>query len=230
MDREQYERIERYMRKQMRMCDGAHDAEHVLRVLGVGLDIAAHEPDADVDVVIAACLLHDVGRREQMERGKGCHARIGAKKAEKFLKKSGFGGDFARHVADCVRTHRFRSGDAPETIEAKILYDADKVDVCGATGVARTLFYQGRLGGALYSLTADGAIADRDDVGGETFFGEYRYKLERIGERLLTPRGREIALERRTAAQAFYESMLAEVRASREEAAALLERALEGAP
>ena len=66
MDREQYERIERYMRKQMRMCDGAHDAEHVLRVLGVGLDIAAHEPDADVDVVIAACLLHDVWRREQM--------------------------------------------------------------------------------------------------------------------------------------------------------------------
>lgn len=54
MTREQYALLENCMRKCMRGCDGAHDAEHVYRVLGVGLDIVAHEPGADADVVVAA--------------------------------------------------------------------------------------------------------------------------------------------------------------------------------
>lgn len=229
MTREQYALLENCMRKCMRGCDGAHDAEHVYRVLGVGLDIVAHEPGADADVVVAACLLHDIGRREQLENRKICHAKAGAAKAEGFLKKNGFDEAFARHVAECVRTHRFRKGDAPQTIEAKIVYDADKVDVCGATGIARTLFYQGKIGEPLYTLTPDGSISDGSADRAETFLGEYKYKLEGLCERLLTSRGREIARERQAAAQAFYENMLWEVRASREKGRVLLERFLAAA-
>ena len=158
MERERYALLDAYMRKCMRDADGAHDREHVYRVLGVALDIAVTEPDADKDVVIAACLLHDIGRRDQMRDKRLCHAAVGAEKAEKFLKKNGFGEEFAQRVAECVRTHRFRRGGAPQSIEAKILFDADKIDVCGATGIARTLLYQGHHGGALYAQSADGSL------------------------------------------------------------------------
>lgn len=226
MERGQYDLLDAYMRKCMRDADGAHDCEHVYRVLGVALDIAATEAQADVDVVIAACLLHDIARRDQLRDKHVCHAERGAEKAEKFLKKNGFDEGFARRVADCVRTHRFRKGDAPQSIEAKILYDADKIDVCGATGIARTLLYQGSSNGALYATRPDGSLADGLGEKGETFFGEYKRKLEGIYSRLFTARARAIARERQAAAQAFYKSMLAEVYASREKGRELLHACL----
>ena len=226
MDRERYDLLDAYMRKRMRGADGAHDCEHVYRVLGVALDVASSEPEADVDVVIAACLLHDIARRDQLRDKRVCHAALGAEKAEKFLVKNGFDKDFAHRVAECVRTHRFRKGDAPQSIEAKILYDADKIDVCGATGIARTLLYQGHSNGALYAVRPDGSLADGLGEKGETFFGEYKRKLEGIYCRLFTARAREIARERQAAARAFYQSMLAEVYASREKGRELLQRQL----
>ena len=222
MERERYALLDAYMRKCMRGADGAHDAEHIYRVLGVALDIAATEPEADADVVIAACLLHDVGRRDQLRDKHICHAERGAEKAGKFLKKNGFGEEFALRVAECVRTHRFRKGGPPKSIEAQILYDADKIDVCGATGIARTLLYQGRSNGALYAVRPDGSLADGMGEKGETFFGEYKRKLEGIYCRLFTTRARAIARERQAAAQAFYQSMLSEVYASREKGRELL--------
>lgn len=87
MTREQYALLENCMRKCMRGCDGAHDAEHVYRVLGVGLDIVAHEPGADADVVVAACLLHDIGRREQLQNRKICHAKAGRGQGRRIFEK-----------------------------------------------------------------------------------------------------------------------------------------------
>lgn len=214
-----YSLINDYMLENMHACDGAHDAEHVLRVLGVALDIAAHEEGVDMDVLIAACLLHDIGRREQALNPAVCHAAAGAQKAQAFLEKHGFGEEFARRVADCIRTHRFRGkGARPESVEARILFDADKIDVCGAIGVARTLLYQGRTGERLYGLCANGCISDGVGDACASFFQEYRYKLEGVAQRLFTSRGRQIALERQPAARAFYEAMLQEVRFSREDA------------
>lgn len=229
MDARRYALIEDYMLACMRGCDSAHDAEHIRRVLGVGLDIAAHEPGADVDVVIAACLLHDIGRMEQMRDPALCHAAVGAEKARAFLEGNGFGEDFARRVADCVRTHRFRKGGAPESVEARILYDADKVDVCGAIGVARTIFYQGHMGEPLYTRRADGRVSD--GAGDETasFFQEYCYKLEGICDRLLTRRGAQIARERNAAVRAFYAAMLDEVRSSCDAGERLLEKHIQKA-
>ena len=73
------------------MQDSAHDREHVYRVLYTALDIAAHEPGADADVLIAACLLHDVGRAEQFRDPQADHAQVGAEKALRFLRDEGWG-------------------------------------------------------------------------------------------------------------------------------------------
>lgn len=71
---------------------------------------------------------------------------MGAQKAERFLLENGFPPEYTRQVGRCVRTHRFRSFGQPEAIEEKILFDADKLDAAGATGIVRTLFYIVKVG------------------------------------------------------------------------------------
>lgn len=212
------------------MGDSAHDAEHVRRVLYLALEIAETEPTADRDVLIAACLLHDIGREEQFRDPSLCHAQVGAEKAYRFLTGHGFSEPFAAHVRDCVRTHRFRSGDPPVSIEAKILFDADKLDVTGAIGMARTFFYAAQVGQPLYTLLPDGMVSDgtaEEPAGRHSVLREYKVKLEKIYDRFLTPQGAEMARRRRAAAAAVYESVLAEAREPYEAGGSILRRCIE---
>lgn len=210
MTKETYTLLENYMLGQM--SDSAHDAEHVYRVLYTALDIAQTEPEADLDVLITACLLHDVGRAEQFADPTLCHAQVGSGKAYGFLLENGFTEDFAAHVRDCIRTHRFRSEDPPKSLEAKILFDSDKLDVAGAIGIARTLLYQGHVGTPIYTHTADGMISDGTQSDIPSFFHEYKRKLEGIYDKFFTKRGSELAAMRRKIAANFYEALLQEAK------------------
>lgn len=190
--------------------DSAHDAEHIYRVLYNALEIAKTET-VDYDVLISACLLHDVGRKEQFEDPSLCHAEVGSEKARRFLLENGFAEAFAEAVSRCILTHRFRKSRPPESLEAKILFDADKLDVTGAVGVSRTLMYKGGLTEPLYHVLPDGTISDGSEDLGTSFFREYRFKLEKLYDRFYTARGTELADQRREAAAAFYESLYREV-------------------
>lgn len=209
MDKMQYSEIEKYMLTCMQ--DSAHDREHIYRVLYTALDIAQHEENVDNDILITACLLHDIGRKEQFEDPKLCHAEIGSKKAYDFLLAHGWSEERAAHVRDCIFTHRFRSENPPKTIEAKILFDSDKIDVAGAIGIARSLVYRGKVSEPLYTLNSDGTVNDGSNTPEPSFFREYQFKLKNIYGRFFTKRGEEIARQRRKAAEDFYGALLSEV-------------------
>jgi len=213
MIKQNYEKLVAYMEK----CasDGSHDSEHIWRVLYIALEIAQTEEDVKDDVLIAACLLHDIGRAEQFADPSLCHAAVGAEKAYRFLMEEGFGEEFAAHVRDCIATHRFRSDMPPVSIEAKILFDADKVDVAGTFGIARTLMYKGGQGEPLYTVLQDGTVSEGKEDKEPSFFREYHDKLKNIYSCFYTRRGEEIAYSRKTVAAAFYHAMLAEARISR---------------
>ena len=183
-------------------------------MLYTALDIAAHEPGADADVLIAACLLHDVGRAEQFRDPQADHAQVGAEKALRFLRDEGWGEDFAQRVAACIRTHRYRSDAPPASPEAKILFDADKLDVTGAMGVARTLLYQALVGGNALHLHARGRGLRR--LGRRAALLLPGVPLQaRKGLRPLLHRLRRRGRRRaRRAAQDFYASLLSEARAA----------------
>lgn len=153
-----YEMLLGYM--QSCVADRAHDENHVLRVLSNALQIAREEPQADLDILMAACLLHDVARREEMETPGVRHAEAGAGKARAFLQRQGFSAEFCSRVADCIAAHSFGSGPAPARIEEKILFDADKLDAAGALGTARMLLYHGAAGDPIYEVRADGQVSD----------------------------------------------------------------------
>ena len=214
MEKSTYQLFENYMSACMR--DSAHDKQHVYRVLYYALDIAQTEENVDYDVLICACLLHDIGRMEQFENPAICHAKAGAEKACRFLMENHFGEDFAQRVAECIRTHRYRSDDPPQSIEAKILFDADKMDVTGTTGIARTLIYKGRVSEPLYSVLADGSVSDGKNDISPSFFQEYQYKLKNVYSHFYTEKGTSMARERQQAAVDFYNHIFNEVSSSYE--------------
>lgn len=207
MDRETYALLEDYM--QSCMTDSAHDKEHVYRVLNNALVLAEGE-QVDYDILITATLLHDIGRGEQIADPSLCHAAVGSEKAYRFLTENGFPQAFAKRVKDCIRTHRFRKSDQPQSLEAKILFDADKLDVVGAIGIARTLAFKGTVAEPLYTRLADGSVGDGSEEM-PSFFREYKFKLEKLYDRFYTAKGTALAQDRKKAAVSFYESLYHEV-------------------
>jgi uncharacterized protein len=210
MTSDKYKQIEAYMQSQM--SDSAHDTEHVYRVLNYALEIAKSEPKANPELLIAAALLHDIGRAEQFVDPSIDHAIAGAIKAQSWLLSNGYSRDFADAVSAAISSHRYRSGNPPLSIEAKILFDADKVDVCGAMGMVRSVQYKAHTGEPLYSFNPDGSVSDGTENDADSLFNEYKFKLEKIYDRFYTKRGAELGEKRRKAAADFYNSLLTEVR------------------
>ena len=209
MTRETYALLDDFMGNSM--ADSAHDKEHVYRVLYNALAIAKTEESVDYDVLITACLLHDIGRREQIADSSLCHAEVGAEKAYDFLTAQGWDEDLARQVHHCILTHRFRKSRQPETLEAKILFDADKLDVTGAIGIARSLLYKGTVTEPLYTKRPDGTICNGENTDVPSFFREYKFKLEKLYDKFYTAEGARLAESRRAIAKDFYESLYREI-------------------
>ena len=205
-----FDNVEKYMLDCTK--DSAHDKEHIYRVLYFALSIAKFEKTVDIDVLISACLLHDIGRVEQFENPNLCHANIGSIKAYNYLINHNWSLEKAEHIRDCIFTHRYRNENLPASIEAKILFDSDKLDATGTLGIARTLLYKGQVSQPLYSLDQDGNVLDGTNDENPSFFQEYKYKLENIYDKFFTKRGNEIARERQISATSFYNSMLTEVK------------------
>lgn len=210
MTAERFENLKKYMESCMR--DSAHDTGHIQRVLDAALILARKEKQVDTDVLIAAALLHDIGREEQFRTGES-HASVGARMAKAYLLEQGESEAFAQRVSDCIRTHSFRKNDPPATIEAKLIYEADKLDVVGVLGIARTFLYQGRMGEPIYSLSPDGAVLGGDEKE-PSFYSEYRHKLMRLPARFLTAEGKKQAARRAERAAAFEAALRAEVAVS----------------
>ena len=212
MNKGTYSLFEEYMISCME--DSAHDKEHIYRVLYNALRIAKKENNVDYDVLICACLLHDIGRKEQFANPELCHAIVGSEKAYSFLVGNGYEIQYAEKVKHCIRTHRYRKNNLPESLEAKILFDADKLDATGTMGIARTLIYKGIVSEPIYTLLPDGSVSNGENDVNPSFFQEYKYKLEKVYSNFYTTEAKLIAKERQESAVAFYNSLYEEVNSS----------------
>lgn len=92
-----------------------------------------------------------------------------------------------------------------------ILFDADKIDLTGAIGMARTLMYKGTFSEPVYIRKPDGTISDGERDTEPSFFQEYKYRLEKIPSLLYTKKARELAAKRKEIAEAFYKNLYQEV-------------------
>lgn len=210
MDQKTYRTIEEYMLSFMK--DAAHDPMHIYRVLYQALQIAKGYPEVNRDILIASCLLHDIGRMKQFQNPQLCHAEEGGKMAYEFMRSLGWSEKDCKHIQECITTHRFRTDRQPESIEAKILFDADKLDVTGALGISRTLLYKGQTGEPLYAVDAANRIYEgkgRNEP--ESFLKEYHFKLSRLYETFYTPEAFETARRRKEITVMFYHELMDEI-------------------
>jgi uncharacterized protein len=113
-----------------------HSKSHVDRVYNMAVRIGQEE-GADLEIIKAAVLLHDIARAKEDEGEIDDHATEGAKMARKILEESGFPKEKIAEVVHCIEVHRFRKGAEARSLEAKILQDADRLDILGAIGLAR---------------------------------------------------------------------------------------------
>jgi uncharacterized protein len=218
-----YQKIREIVKKEL--SESHHDIEHVMRVYNLCLHIAKHEPNADLDVLKTAALLHDIARVKEFQdkTGKVEHASLGAEMAEKVLRTLDYTEDKIAQVKHCITVHRYRRNREPQTIEAKILFDADKLDSLGAIGVARAFMMAGHLHQKIYSDTSVEEYVNENVRGEKAEVGlkdaskhtpnlEYELKFKHIPKRLYTQKAKEIAEERLQFMENFFETLKMEIR------------------
>ncbi|HEY71168.1 MAG TPA: HD domain-containing protein [Anaerolineae bacterium] len=194
--------------------DPVHGFDHVQRVLKLAQRIGS-ELGADMEILQAAALLHDVTDAAPGEGGgRANHEITSAAFAGDVLRGEGWSEARIETVQHCIRAHRFRSSEAPQTLEAKVLFDADKLDVVGAFGVSRTLGYAQQAGEPPFAEPSTRFIESGEREPDETHsaYHEYLFKLRNVAGRLYTEPAKRIAAQRFKILQAFFEQLAAEAR------------------
>jgi uncharacterized protein len=218
--------------------DPIHGFDHILRVYAIAERLAASE-GADLEIVRAAALLHDadsgasaVGDQRIAEAEspmlagdpspqisdpvkRSSHHHSSASFARLILRQEGWPDERIAAVQHCIRAHRFRDdSEQPQTLEAQVLFDADKLDAIGAIGVARAVAFAARDGQPAYAEPSQRFLATGQLEPGEAHssYHEFVFKLARLKERLYTPTARRIAEERHRLMVDFYQRLAAEMR------------------
>jgi len=195
--------ITRAARRQFKSARGSHDWDHTERVCRLALRLGKKEK-ANLDVVRLAAILHDIGRAEEdRSNGRICHSEAGAALARKILARHGLDIETIRRVGDCIRTHRFRKSTVPATTEAKVLFDADKLDSIGAVGIGRAFLFAGEVGARLHNKDRD-LSATKPYTKEDTAYREYMVKLRWVKARMFTAEGRRIAAGRHAYMVGFF--------------------------
>lgn len=163
---------------------GAHTYDHSQRVLTLCLQIG-EGTGANIRVLGAAALLHDIGRPAESESGVS-HSILSGQMSRELLSELGYSKLEVEEVVGAIRTHRFSEGLEPQTLEGRILSDADKLDAIGSVGI--------------YRAVAQAEVSGRGIKG---FLDHVDEKLLGLKDLLYTDSAREIALKRHRMLEEF---------------------------
>ncbi len=193
--------------------DPVHGFDHVERVLALAQKLGS-ELGADLEILQAAALLHDAAGAAPLSKDRAAHEHSSAEFARAVLEQEGWPPARIEPVLHCIRAHRYREGEQPISLEAQVLFDADKLDVIGAFGVARTIGYAVQAGTPIFAEPSV-RFLDRGELEpGEphSAYHEYLFKLRRVRDRLRTEPARRLAAEREQLLRTFFEQLAAEAR------------------
>jgi uncharacterized protein len=185
--------------------DGSHDLSHILRVWHSAETIAHSEPTCDVELLAAAVILHDCVAVEKNSPLRSQASRLAAERARSIVADLGWSASRIASLVHAIEAHSFSSGIVPNTLEAQILQDADRLDAIGAIGIARCFYVAGRMGSALYDPqdfdASNRAVDDRRYA-----IDHFKAKLFPVAEGFRTTAGRAMAAERAALMQRFVEA------------------------
>jgi uncharacterized protein len=189
--------------------DGSHDLTHILRVWKNIVTIQAVE-GGDKTLLCAAAILHDCVAVEKDSPLRDQSSKFSAEMAGNILRSKQWAADRIEAVMHAIEAHSFSGGIVPQTLEARILQDADRLDAIGLIGVARTFYTAGRIGKQLYH--------QHDPKGMQRCFDDRRFAVDHFYTKLLrlsvtfqTKKGTELAAERHKRLEQFLKDLLLEL-------------------
>lgn len=191
-------------------ADGAHDMGHLARVMANARRLAETEGPVNWQVLEAAAWLHDLVNLPKTHADRARASTLSASAAVDFLRKAGFDPALLPAVAHAIAAHSFSAGIAPDTPEARILQDADRLDALGAVGIARMFTVAGQTGAGL-CCPDDPMALDRPLDDRRFALDHLEVKLLRLPDSMQTATGRALAEERAEWMMSFRTRLLAEM-------------------
>ena len=190
--------------------DGAHDLGHLDRVWANAKDIAMELGTGDLEVLLPAAYFHDAVNLPKNHPDRSRASVASADWARAYLARSDFPAAKLEAVAHAISAHSFSASIAPETLEAEILQDADRLEALGAIGIARMFHVGGAMGGLLFD--ADDPLALHRPLDDKRFSLDHlEVKLFPIAQTMRTAPGREMALARVEWMRSFRTRLLREI-------------------
>lgn len=189
--------------------DGAHDLAHLQRVWHNARTLQAEE-GGDLEVLLAAVLLHDCVSVEKNSPLRSQASRLAAEKAANVLADLDWPESKIAAVTHAIEAHSFSANITPLTLEAKLVQDADRLDSLGMLGVARTFYVAGRMGSALYDpLDPEAKERDYDDT--RFCLDHFQTKLLHLADGFQTAAGQRLAQIRHQRLKGFMEQFKEEI-------------------
>ncbi|MGK0186461.1 MAG: hypothetical protein ACI9R3_002244 [Verrucomicrobiales bacterium] len=191
--------------------DGSHDVHHARRVLLNAKEIAQRESaPADLRILTAAAYLHDLVNLPKNSPQRAESSRLSADAARPILETLDFSEEEIASTQHAITAHSFSANIAPETIEAKILQDADRMEALGALGIARTFYVAGKLSSALFH-GEDPFATDRELDDSRFGVDHFKVKLLGLADTMQTAAGREVAVERTRSMRRYLDDLAGEI-------------------
>ncbi|WP_192558692.1 HD domain-containing protein [Pseudomonas allokribbensis] len=189
--------------------DGAHDLSHLQRVWHNARTLQAEE-GGDLEVLLAAVLLHDCVAVEKNSPLRSQASRLAAEKASKVLANLNWPDEKISAVIHAIEAHSFSANITPTTLEARLMQDADRLDSLGMLGVARTFYIAGRMGSALYD-PQDPEARERDYDDKRFCLDHFQTKLLHLADGFQTVAGQRLAQIRHQRLKGFMEQFKEEI-------------------
>jgi uncharacterized protein len=189
--------------------DAAHDLGHIRRVVANARRLAAAE-GARLEVVLPAAWLHDCVMVPKDSPQRAQASRLAAERAVQWLRAWDYPAALLPGIAHAIEAHSFSAGLVPQTPEAKVVQDADRLDALGAVGLARCLMLGGETGRPLYAAE-DPFCARRAPDDRTSCLDHFQTKLLKLEGTMQTASGRREAKKRTEFLQEFIRTLRREI-------------------
>lgn len=208
------DRFSAFLDAQSTDADAAHDRAHVERVVTTARRLAREE-DAQMDVVVPAAWLHDCVALSKDAPDRDQASRLAADAARAFLEDEGYPKRWIPDVEHAIAAHSYSGDVEPDTLEASVVQDADRLDALGAVGLARCFMVSGALDHHLYD--PEDPFCENRPPDDDTYAIDHFYaKLLRLPDTMQTQAGRTEAERRSAFLQQYLDRLHDEITWSRE--------------
>jgi uncharacterized protein len=188
--------------------DASHDISHFRRVWKLAGDLSS--PEDDQLVILAACYFHDIVSHPKNHPLRSQSSKDAAVKTRSILADMNFPEDKLDHVGHCIEAHSFSANIEPETTEAMVVQDADRMESLGAIGLARTFYTAGRINSKMFS--SEDPFAENRELDDKNFaVDHFKAKLLKLPQTMKTSSGKEEAIRRAKVLENFLVDLKSEL-------------------